>query len=45
MGASRKLRFTPASNPRPSQTVYEVDSGRMHAAKRDALNKPALKRR
>ncbi len=34
----------PDSKPRPSHTEYEVDSGRMHAAKSDALNSPAAKR-
>src|SRR5438132_1660719 len=42
MGASFRRLLTPDSKPSPSQTEYAVESGRMQAAKIDALNRPAL---
>ena len=39
MGASASRLLTPDSNPRPSQTEYAVESGRMQAAKIEARAK------
>src|ERR1700719_4187492 len=44
MGASLNLWSSPASKPSPSQITWAVDSGKMEAAKSDALSSPKANR-